>query len=93
MMNFQRTDNDLTYHQFEKVLDFMTYMTQVSPLKGEMWVQNTVNENLSLLAKNPEFHRARFQESRCDFDPFKKRVLEGNKEVQAPGEVAGCGCY
>ena len=55
----------------------MIYLTKASPLKDEDWVKEHVNEALELLVHNPEFHRLRFDESTCEFDPFKKRVLDG----------------
>jgi hypothetical protein len=76
-MNFQRTDNDLNYEQFQKVKDIQLYLTRVSPVKNEKWEQEHTNEALNLLTLHPSMHQARFDESLANFDPFKKRVLEG----------------
>ena len=32
-MSFERTDNDLSYNQFQMINDIMIYVTNVSPLK------------------------------------------------------------
>lgn len=77
MMNFQRTDNDLTFQQAEKVQDIMIYLTQVSQIKNQHWLQNSLNESLDLIVKNPEYHRSRFDEAKANYDPYHKRVLEG----------------
>lgn len=77
-MNFQRTDNDLSKQQFEKVYDIMVFFHEVSPLNSAPWVQDNTNEKLDILRKNPDIHRMRYDESSAEsFDPFKKRVLEG----------------
>jgi len=55
----------------------MVYLTRVSSLKNEKWLQDGQNEMLALLAGNPQMHHQRYDESAADFDPFKKRVLEG----------------
>ena len=77
LMNFQRTANDLTYQQFQKVRDFQLYLTEVSPIKDEPWVKQNLNPALQLLAKNPHLHEDRYSEQTAKFDPFKKRVLLG----------------
>jgi len=77
MMNFQATDNDLSFQQFDKVRDFLLYLTQVSPVSKEKWIKEGMSHSLDLLVKNPEVHHRRYDESSADFDPFKKRVLEG----------------
>ena len=77
LMNFNRTDNDLTYQQFDKVRDFMIYLNRVSSLKDKTWVKEGLNEQLELLVKNPTLHQMRYEEHEANFDPFKKRVLEG----------------
>jgi hypothetical protein len=59
------------------VRDFQLYLTEISDSKNEPWVKDNINETLSLLAKNPKFHEARYVESTGNFDPFKKRVLTG----------------
>ena len=76
-MNFQRTHNDLTYIQFQKLWDFELYLKEVSPAKDEPWVKSHRNEALELLTRNPEAHSRRYEESESNFDPFKKRVLLG----------------
>ena len=76
-MNFNRTDNDLTFEQFNKVKDFQLYLTKASPCKEEPWVKDNINESLDILARNSDFHRLRYEEHGAYFDPFKKRVLTG----------------
>jgi len=76
-MNFQRTANELTFEQFQKVRDFQLYLTEVSPVKDQMWVKGNINKALQLLAKNPEAHALRYEEHGANLDPFKKRVLLG----------------
>lgn len=68
-MNFQRTDNDLTYDQFQKIRDFQTYLQQAG------W--DCTNESLSLLVQHPALHEQRYEESGANYDPFKKRVVLG----------------
>jgi len=76
-MAFQRTDNDLTYSQFQKLRDILTYITKVSPIKDEKWVKEGRNEALDLLIENQEIARLRYKESMCNYDPFKNKVVEG----------------
>jgi|DEB0MinimDraft_12_1074336.scaffolds.fasta_scaffold09839_6 hypothetical protein len=52
-MNFERTDNDLTYRQFEKMKDVLLYLTRVSPLKEAPWVKEGMNQSLQQLIENP----------------------------------------
>jgi len=77
LMNFQRTHNDLTYNQFQKIWDTQLYLTRVSPAKDQGWVKHHRNEALDLLARNPSTQQVRYEESCANFDPFKKRVLQG----------------
>lgn len=55
-MNFQRTNNDLTFEQFQKVRDFLLYMSEVSSLKNEDWVKNDQNGYLEFLSRSPHLH-------------------------------------
>lgn len=55
----------------------MIYLTRVSNLKDADWLKESTNEYLELIARNPDLHNTRYEESFADFDPFKKRVLEG----------------
>jgi hypothetical protein len=75
-MEFQRTDNDLTYDQFQLVRDFQLYLTKVSKFRNESWVQAGRNDALEHLCLQPDLHAHRFEESTADFDPFKRKVLE-----------------
>lgn len=65
LMNFKNTQNDLTFVQYQKIQDFMVYITKVSPLKDEIWVQNTTNEAFNLILQNPQFSFQRFDEAMC----------------------------
>ena len=76
-LNFNRTHNDFTFEQFNKVKDFQLYLTKASPCKDEPWVKENVSNELDILAQNSEFHRHRYEENHANFDPFKKRVLTG----------------
>ena len=76
-MNFERTDNDLAFEQFNMIRDFQLYITKVSKHRNDPWVKKELNEALDQLVQHPKMHHGRYEESFCDFDPFKKRVLLG----------------
>jgi len=59
-MNFERTDNDLTYAQYEKVKDVFIYITRVSKLKDSDWVQKEMNSSLQQIIENPQYHEMRY---------------------------------
>ena len=44
-------------------------------MKNEDWVKNDQDGNLEFLARSPQLHEERYEESGANFDPFKKRVL------------------
>jgi len=75
-LNFQRTDNDLSYRQFLKVKDILIYLARVREPKDE-FVDEATNHALELLLRNPDAHQLRYEENGAQFDPFKKRVVEG----------------
>jgi len=77
LLNFQRTDNDLTYFQYHKVRDVLIYLNRVSPAKNQAWTSANMNSALKLILKHPDMHEQRYTESLCNYDPFKKRVLQG----------------
>jgi hypothetical protein len=52
MMNFQRTHNDLTYGQAQKVIDIQLYLTRASEARHESWVKDEKNEALHFMATN-----------------------------------------
>ena len=74
MLNFERTHNDLTFEQSNKLRDYLLYITKVSPLKSEPWVQD-VNDKLKMVMDSWKTHSLRYDETKANFDPFKKRVL------------------
>jgi len=45
-MNFERTDNDLTFEQFNMIRDFYLYITKVSKHRNDPWVKKELNEAL-----------------------------------------------
>lgn len=57
--------------------EILTYVTRVSLVRNQDWVQDNLNEFLRLIVENPEYHRTRYDEYHANFDPYHKRVLEG----------------
>lgn len=66
----------MTYHQFQLIRDFQLYLTRVSKVKDKNWVLEH-NESLKHITDHAEAAETIYEESQCNFDPFKRRVLQG----------------